>query len=124
MNFVKQHEHELTSGRICGPLPRMGKHAIEKRQLKAIAARLVAGQEALGLNATSVCRLAGIKTNTYSQWVNAKGRPQLDEAMRLCEAFGYTLDWIYLGDPSGLPYSLASKLGLPGEPPPEALKRA
>ena len=124
MNFVKPHELELTSGRKCGPLRRMGKHDIEKRHLREIAARLLAGQEALGLNAVSVCRLAGIKTNTYSQWVNAKGRPQLDEAMRLCDTFGYTLDWIYLGDPSGLPYALASKLGLPGAPPPEAKKRA
>ena len=37
--------------------------------------------------------------------------------MKLCEAFGYTLDWIYFGGPQGLPYALAKALGL-SQPPP------
>lgn len=79
-------------------------------QVQGIAARLRASREALGLTAAELCRMAGVAPNTYSQWENAKGRPQLDEAIRLCRALGYTLDWIYLGDKSGLPYALASKL--------------
>ena len=90
----------------------MGKQPVTKRQLAQIAHRLRASQEALGLKSAEVCRMTGIKPNTYSQWLGAKGRPQLDEAMRLCDTFGYTLDWIYFGDPSGLPMGLASKLGI------------
>lgn len=102
----------------------MAKHELSKRQIKQIAARLKAGQEALELSGAEICSLTGIKANTYSQWIHANGRPQLDAAVRLCEALGYTLDWIYLGDASGLPYSLASKLGPSQEPPPVARKRA
>lgn len=104
----------------------MGKKNAERRQIEAIAGRLRAGQEALGLSQAEVCRQAGIAPNTYSQWLNAKGRPQLDAALQLCDAFGYTLDWIYQGDPSGLPLRLATALAAgPVAPPPAAVaKRA
>jgi transcriptional regulator with XRE-family HTH domain len=88
----------------------MGKKKAEQRQIEAIAARLRAGQEALGLSQVEVCRQAQIAPNTYNQWIKAKGRPQLDAALQLCDAFGYTLDWIYQGDPSGLPARLAAAL--------------
>lgn len=123
MNIVKQLEPELTSGGDYGLLSRMGKQTAEKRQLEAIAERLRASQAALGLKSAEVCRLTGIRPNTYSQWLNAKGRPRLDEAMMLCDQFGYTLDWIYFGDPAGLPYSLASELGLPTKAPPAPSER-
>jgi hypothetical protein len=126
MNFVKPHEPELTSGPVCALLWGMGKQTAEKRQLEAIAERLRASQAALGLKAAEICRLTGIRPNTYSQWLGAKGRPRLDEAMLLCDHLGYTLDWIYFGDPSGLPYALASELGLPAKAPapPPVRKRA
>jgi DNA-binding XRE family transcriptional regulator len=123
MNFVKPHELELTSGALYGLLGDMGKKAPDTRQIEAIAERLQASQDALGLKAAEICRLTGIKPNTYSQWLNAKGRPRLDEAMLLCDHLGYTLDWIYFGDPKGLPYSLASNLGLPAVPPPRPVER-
>lgn len=88
----------------------MGKKKAEQRQIDAIAARLRAGQTALGLSQAEICRQAGLAPNTYSQWINAKGRPQLDAALQLCDAFGYTLDWIYQGDPSGLPLRLTNAL--------------
>lgn len=123
MNFVKPLEPELTSGPVCAHPAPMGKHTKEQRHLEAIAERLAASQKALGLKAAEVCRLTGIKPNTYSQWLNAKGRPRLDEAMLLCDHLGYTLDWIYFGDPSGLPYGLASELGLPAKAPPRPQER-
>jgi transcriptional regulator with XRE-family HTH domain len=89
----------------------MGKRDLEKRQLQEIAKRLKVSREALGLKPAELCRITGIKPNTYSQWEGAKGRPNLDEATRLCDTLGYTLDWIYLGDPAGLPLSVTSKIG-------------
>jgi transcriptional regulator with XRE-family HTH domain len=89
----------------------MAKKNMQKRQLQEIADRLRASRLALGIKPAELCRMTGIKPNTYSQWENAKGRPNLDEAMRLCDVLGYTLDWIYLGDPSGLPLAFTSKLG-------------
>lgn len=76
----------------------------------AIAGRLQATREALGLNQTEFCARAGVARNTYNQWEKGKGRPDIDGAIALCKAFRITLDWIYFGDPSKLPHDIASKL--------------
>jgi transcriptional regulator with XRE-family HTH domain len=78
--------------------------------IAAIAHRLRATRESLGLKPSEVCRAAGIAPNTYSQWESATGRPSLDQAMKLCDVFGVTLDWIYRGNRTGLPFQLASAL--------------
>ena len=79
-------------------------------EVDQIAVRLRLSREALGIKPAELCRITGIKPNTYSQWEAAKGRPRLDEARLLRRHFGITLDWIYEGDPSGLPHSLTSKM--------------
>lgn len=80
------------------------------RTVPEIAERLHKTRKALGLNQTELCRLSGIAKNTYNQWEKGHGRPELDKAMMLCDAFDLTLDWIYLGNPAGLPYHLATKI--------------
>ena len=57
-------------------------------QLNNIAARLKALREAMRMSAAEICRTADIRPNTWSQWENARQRPQIDEAMRLCVATG------------------------------------
>ena len=79
--------------------------------VSAIAARLIQTREALGLTQTELCRSSGIERNTYNQWEKGRNRPDLDKAFLLCETFGLTLDWIYRGDPSGLPSRLNLALG-------------
>lgn len=79
-------------------------------EVEQIAYRLRIGRMAQGLKAAELCRLAKIAPNRYSQWEGAQGRPDLDGAKLLRKAFGYTLDWIYEGDASGLPHALASKI--------------
>jgi transcriptional regulator with XRE-family HTH domain len=95
--------------------------APDARSVEAIASRLVATREALGLNQTRLCERAGIATNTYNQWEKAKGRPDLDGAFLLCDAFGLSLDWIYRGDESRLPHDIAMKLR--GPPPPRRIAK-
>ena len=80
--------------------------AAHERSVGAIAARLAATREALGLNQRQLCERTGIAPNTYNQWEKAKGRPDLDGAIILCDKFGLTLDWIYLGDESRLPHDM------------------
>ena len=75
-----------------------------------IAFRLRSTREALELTPTELCKQVGIRTNTWSQWENGKGRPELDKGLLLCDKLGVTLDWIYRGDPGGLPVRIASKL--------------
>jgi transcriptional regulator with XRE-family HTH domain len=82
------------------------------RSLKDIANRLEATREALGVTAAELCRRTGIKPNAWSQFVNPskKRRITLSAAYRLRDEFRISLDWIYDGDPSGLPDRIIQKL--------------
>lgn len=53
---------------------------------------------------------AKIRENTYSQYESGERLPQVPFAVRLCERYELTLDWIYRGDPSGLKYNLADQI--------------
>lgn len=93
-------------------------------EAQQIASRLKLTREALGLSPTEICKMTGIKTNTYANWEGAFSRPGLGEAKVLRRVLGYTLDWIYEGDRGGLPMKLVQaiaayeqntgKTGLPG----------
>jgi len=109
MNLVKWHELELTREPFGGIMAPMA-NTPPQSEVEQIAARLRAGRAALGLSQTELCRLSKIAKNTYNQWEQAIGRPQLDQAKLLRRAFGFTLDWIYEGDTSGLPQALALKI--------------
>lgn len=84
----------------------------DARSIAAIAARLIATRKALEMNQSVFAATAGVKNRTYNQWEKAKGRPGLDDAIKLADAYGLTLDWIYFGDPSGLPVRLIGKIVL------------
>jgi transcriptional regulator with XRE-family HTH domain len=79
-------------------------------ELDQIADRLRVSRLAIQLTPAELCRATGIAQNTWSQYENAKSRPRLDEARMLRKAFGWTLDWIYEGDPSGLPMKAATAI--------------
>jgi transcriptional regulator with XRE-family HTH domain len=80
------------------------------RSLDAIAARLRATREAFGLGQNEFARRAGIASNTYNQYEQAKNLPRLDFVNKICDTYGVTLDWIYRGDTSGLPVRIANLL--------------
>lgn len=86
---------------------------VTEKSVDAIARRLELTREALGLRPAQFADGAGVGRNTYSQWAKGRGRPQIDEAIKLCETYGITLDWIYLGDPTGLPFRIARALPAP-----------
>lgn len=78
--------------------------------LENIADRLQLTRAVLGLSQGEFAKGAGLAANTYNQYENAKKRPSLEGAIALCEAYDLTLDWIYRGDPSGLPYRTADAI--------------
>jgi transcriptional regulator with XRE-family HTH domain len=80
------------------------------RSLDAIAARLRATREAFGLGQNEFARRAGIASNTYNQYEQAKNLPRLDFANQICDTYGVTLDWIYRGDRAGLPVRIINLL--------------
>ena len=83
-------------------LPPTSKEAVGRRlQLTREALKFAPGVFAAG---------AGIAGNTYSQYENGVRSPQLPFAIKLCERYELTLDWIYRGDPSGLKYNLAEQI--------------
>lgn len=89
----------------------------QERSLPEIGKRLKDTRLALGMNQDQFARLAGIAQNTYNQWERGKSRPRLDEAIRLCDAHKLTLDWVYLGDASSIPFKIRDRLPtLPGLP--------
>ena len=84
--------------------------AKDPKSVEATAARLEATRKALGMSALEFSRAAGISIAAYSNWENGRQRPGLTQAIRLTTVHGLTLDWIYLGDASGLPLRLTAKL--------------
>lgn len=93
------------------PILPMVRQQVEQSYVDLVAARLKATREfALEISAAELCRRTGVESNTYSQWEGAKRIPRLDQAFLLCDAFGYTLDWIYRDKRDGLPGRILSKL--------------
>jgi transcriptional regulator with XRE-family HTH domain len=64
----------------------------------------------MGLRPVDICRATGIKPSAYSQYESGRSRPNLDDMIRYAEAFHVTLDWIYRGDPAGLPMRIAREV--------------
>lgn len=83
---------------------------LEPTSAKAVSARLELTRKALGLSAREFAGAAGIGDSTYSNYKKAKRSPEIENALKLCDRFELTLDWIYRGDPSGLKYGLAEKI--------------
>jgi len=75
-----------------------------------VARRLSVARRAIGLNQQEFAREAGLSQPQYNQFETGKRRLTLDAALVLCDTYALTLDWLYRGDPSGLPYRLATAI--------------
>ena len=63
-----------------------------------------------GLNQTEFAKRLGVARNV---WANVEGefsRIGVDTALKLCQKYLVSLDWVYRGDTSQLPHGLAVKL--------------
>lgn len=85
----------------------MAERSTDGTSAAAIGARLRLTREVVGISQSELADKCGIARNTYNQYETGKNIPQLDKAIVLCRELSLTLDWIYLGDPSGFPYRLA-----------------
>ena len=75
---------------------------------REVGRRLRVTRLSLGMTAVELCREIDVAPKAYSQWENGKRLFDVLAAFRLKERHGVTLDWIYAGDPSGLPARLAA----------------
>lgn len=76
----------------------------------AIGERLRVTREALGLDQRGLCRAVDVGESSYNQFEKGSRPLTIGPALKLCRRFGLTLDWLYRGDPSGLPVRLVEQL--------------
>ena len=81
------------------------------RRTPAIGERLCLAREALGLSQVMFALRAGMSPSAYNQYERGKRRLAIDGALKIHDAHGLTLDWIYLGDSSGLKADLTAAIG-------------
>ena len=75
-----------------------------------IGRRLVALRDALKLNQSAFAQLIDVSQPAVNNYERAIRRPEIDVAIKIQMKTGVTLDWIYLGDRSGLPGRLLALL--------------
>jgi transcriptional regulator with XRE-family HTH domain len=81
------------------------------RRPENVGKRLALTRLALGFpNQKEFYSSTRLGASAYSMWESGDSFPRVEHMMLLCQQFGLTLDWIYRGDLSGLPYGLATKI--------------
>lgn len=77
---------------------------------KAIGGRIKLIRSAMGMTPADFSRLTGLSSQLISNYETGYRRPDLDKALIIVQKTGATLDYLYLGDTSGLPVRLANKM--------------
>ena len=77
---------------------------------KLVGQRLETAAKVLDKKQVDMGTVAGASPQAWNNYVHGARPLPIDAAISLCNRFGLTLDWIYRGDPSGLPRALADKL--------------
>lgn len=92
----------------------MARKKKQKARYPGTGERLLRAREALGKgghgNQGKYASVLTMTKHAYGQWENGVNLIPLDQAILLCRAYGLSLDYIYLGDRSGLPERLFAKL--------------
>lgn len=88
----------------------MGRKSDNELDPKPVGRRLRLAREALRLTQAEFSARAGIASNTYGQYETGARMISPGRAIDLCDTYSLTLDWIYRGDPSNLPYKLAAAI--------------
>ena len=79
---------------------------MKQDDITAIAERLRHIMEVLGDSQVLFAKRTGMTQQALNNWLQARQRPGLNQAIKICRRTGVTLDYIYLGDVSGLPSKL------------------
>jgi transcriptional regulator with XRE-family HTH domain len=80
--------------------------------LEEIGPRLARTREALGIKQDECAAVAGVTVPAWSDWERSRRTPAVASMLKFRARYGVSLDWIYAGDPSRLPFELAEALGL------------
>lgn len=77
---------------------------------EAVAARLKAAREALGLQKKEFAEMAGLSMQVYGPFENAVRDLSLTAAKQLRKAHSLPLEFLYFGNTADLPTRISSKL--------------
>ena len=77
---------------------------------RGYGARLAATRKALGMSARDMQALLNVTKARLNHWENERHPPDVTAMLALKRLRGVTLDWIFAGDPSGLPSSILQYL--------------
>jgi HTH-type transcriptional regulator, cell division transcriptional repressor len=72
--------------------------------------RLAAARAALGMSARDMQTLLNVSKARLNHWENERHPPDLTAMLALKRLRGVSLDWIFAGDPSGLPTRILQHL--------------
>ncbi|WP_227657653.1 helix-turn-helix domain-containing protein [Candidatus Magnetaquicoccus inordinatus] len=78
--------------------------------LVAIGQRLRTARSALELHPEEMSATLRIGMDTLDNWENGRSLPDIGTMILLANRFAISLDWIYRGDPSNLPYRIAVRV--------------
>lgn len=92
----------------CGPFV-MPKSAMSESN-KSLARRLKMTRMALGLDPVDVRKRIKVTASAWSMYESGERRITVRVAIRFCEEYGLTLDWIYRADPARLPNDIRLKI--------------
>lgn len=81
-----------------------------REEIAATAERLRRARMAINPNQTEFARGAGLQQNRYNQYETGARPLTLDAAVRLCNAYGLTLDYLFRGDTTFVPHGLIESL--------------
>lgn len=72
------------------------------RDLESLSGRIVALRRMMGWTPRQAYEACGINKTTWNNYETGSSRPTIDHAAAICDVFGVTLDFVYVGDTSGL----------------------
>ena len=82
----------------------------DNEELVQIGTRLKAARLALGLSQKELYDAIGVKAATWNHWESGKRMPDPMAMAELYRLHGVTMEWIYAGDPRGLPFGIARSI--------------
>jgi transcriptional regulator with XRE-family HTH domain len=75
----------------------------ERDHRHAVGVRLRQLIQAIGIKYVEAAAEMGIERNHLGNWMDGRAYPKHYELYKFCRIRGVNTDWVYLGDPSGLP---------------------
>lgn len=82
-----------------------------ERWRKMVGNRLEVTRIALGRKQADLARILLISPQRWNNYERGAKPLDIEIAIRICDKFGVTLDWLYRGDLSTLRFELAQRIG-------------